>query len=127
MPPMPKKQMYILLLAFLLTAVFYATGFDWSLAFSKDLIQDALLSYALSLLIASLPFFSLYAFIAQENCTPTLRWIGLFILIATPLVMFPLYRMHERSNGWDYLLVPFWQLLFVQLFKTIAQHFPPRK
>ena len=117
---MRNKKVLVLLLAFTLTAVFYASAIDWGLSFSSGRFLEASLSYAMSLLIASLPFFGLHSVLKQIKHVPPLQWFGVVVLIALPLVLFPFYRAYEPSNGWDYLLVPLWQLAFVGFLKAIV-------
>jgi hypothetical protein len=109
------------LLALAATALFYAMAFDWAHAFTSGRLIEASSSYAISLAIASLPYFVLHSLLKQTVGFPRLQWSIAVLVIALPLVLFPLYRSgNEPTNGWDYLLVPVWQLLLVGLLQMVV-------
>jgi len=98
-------------LAFGFTALFYLGGVDWMHSFSAGRFLEAFSAYAMAVAIAYLPYYVLPTLLSSANNFPRLQILCFLLTACLPLVMFPFYRRGpEPTNGWDYLLVPFWQL-----------------
>jgi hypothetical protein len=98
-------------LAFGLTALFYLSGVDWTHGYSSGRLFEAFTAYAMAVAIAYLPYYVLPTLLSSANNFPRLQVLCFLLTVCLPLVMFPFYRRGpEPTNGWDYLLVPFWQL-----------------
>jgi peptidoglycan/LPS O-acetylase OafA/YrhL len=104
-----------------ITALFYLTGIDWSVAFSTNHMDSALMTYFIALAVALLPFGALLFLLRSTRQSKIFQTISFSAFFLLPIISFGYWRInHIRTAGWDFLIVPFWQLILVVVLLAIS-------
>lgn len=103
------------------TALYYLTGVDWSYAYSTNHMDSALAAYFIALAAALLPFGALLFLLRNTWQSKIFQMISFSAFCLLPIIAFWYWRFNQiRTDGWDFFIVPFWQLILVVALLTIS-------
>jgi len=117
----PQQLFFAMLTAALGTAVFYATGIDWSFAHETRTLGPAALAFLMALSFALLPYALLVALLRRTQSSPLFQIASFALFLALPVVAFASWRLNGiNTAGWDFLLVPVWQVALLAVLYALS-------
>jgi len=107
------------------TAAFALSDVSWSWVSEHGAIFSSLLSLLALLFVCGIPYTGLLRLLKQSPAFPRFQWVAFFLMISLPLLMLPGFKFSgAATGGWQYFLIPFWQLvlygLLVLSFKILV-------
>lgn len=103
------------------TALYYLTGVEWSYAFSTGHTGSALAAYLIAFAIALLPYGALVFLLRSTRNSRIFQTISFSAFCLLPVIGFGYLRLnHIRTDGWDFFIVPFWQLVLIAVLLAIS-------
>ncbi|MBO9717594.1 MAG: hypothetical protein J7507_12485 [Pseudoxanthomonas sp.] len=96
------------------TLAFYATGVDWSWAHATHNLGSSTLAYLVTAAFGLLPYGLLAILISRSSQSPVFRLLSFVLVVALAICAFGWLRLQGiRTDGWDFVLVPVWQLILI--------------
>lgn len=108
------------------TVIFYMGSVNWSAALSQGRLNSALFTYLLAVAFALSPYGILVSLLERAKRS-TVFQIALFsLVVALPVISFSTSRIsHINTGGWDYFVIPFWQLVLLMVLNGLCEIFVP--
>jgi hypothetical protein len=103
------------------TVVLYVAEGNWSSAVANDKLLLAIYSVVFAIVIALIPYGALVILLRRARQSPVFQVAAFGLVIALPIVGFGYWRINSvATGGWDYFIVPFWQLVLLAVLRGIG-------
>lgn len=107
----------------LATVSFYVGGINWT----ETNLQGHVGSYLLIVAFALAPYAILVSLLARIKRSVVAQITVFALVVALPVIGFGCLRINAiNTGGWDYIIIPFWQVILLMVINGLCDYFEGR-
>lgn len=97
--------------AVIVTIVFYLVEQNWAWAISNNRLQSVIFGMLYFIVMALIPYAALVMLLRRGKSSQAFQIVSVALVVGLSIYAFSYWRINNvATGGWDYFIVPIWQL-----------------